>query len=109
MEMSELPKDCETYITNILGRKMSEVIAHRIVNADEVRYAVLMGDEKTRAHMFTVVFVAQYTARRPLYNYEEPFEANAALTGWECIWDGEPWNFTVERFRNAPASFFEGC
>lgn len=107
--MSKLPKDCETYITDMLGRKISEVIAHRIVNGDEPRYAVLIGDGGKPLHMFTVVFVAQYTARRPLGDYEEAFDANAALTGWECIWDSEPWDFTVAKFRNAPASFFEGC
>jgi hypothetical protein len=100
----ELPQSVSDYIVNDLGRKLQEVIAHRHVNGEEPKYAVLMRDNA--GYMWTVVFYGKYVARRPLGPYEEAYDANAQLIGWECLYDSGEWNDSVERFKNAPASFF---
>jgi len=104
--MSELPKDCAAYITDELGWTLDDVVAHRIVHGEEPKYVVLMRDD--RGGHFTVGFVGRYSARRPLGDYEEAHPANARRDGWDCLWDAGEWEHPVGRFRNAPASIFEG-
>lgn len=101
--MKDLPKDCSEYITNELGRDLEEVAHHRLVRGEnELYYAVLMGKP---SYFFTVIFVGKYSVRRPLGDYEEAYEGNARLDGWECLSDGDPWEHSVGKFKNAAASF----
>lgn len=99
----DLPKSVASYIVNDLGRSLNEVLAHRIVNGEEPKYAVLMGNPHS---MFVVVFVGQYKARRPLGPWEEATRGNAQLVSWSCLYDAEEWTYTVERFKNAPYDYF---
>ena len=99
----DLPDSVAAYIQNDLGRSLDEVVAHRIVNGEEPKYAVLMGKPN---NMFIVVFVGSYKARRPLGPNEEATRGNAQLVSWNCLYDAEDWEHSVERFKNAPYSFF---
>lgn len=99
----ELPKDCAAYITDDLGLNLDDVVAHRLVRGEEPKYAVLMKD--TVDH-FLVVFVGRYSAIRSLGDYEEAYAGNAKLDGWECLYDSEPWEHPVGKFKNADRSFF---
>lgn len=101
--MANLPQDCANYITQELGRKLNEIVAHRYVGGEEPKYAVLM---KEGAGYSTVIFVGRYSARRPLGDYEEAYVGNALQHGWECLSDGDEWEHTVGKFKNANASFF---
>jgi hypothetical protein len=97
---AELPESVRDYIVNDLDRKLTEVIAHRNVKGEEPLYAVLM--KNNDGSMFTVIFLGSYKARRPLGDYEEATPGNAELVRWNCTSDAEPWEHSIERFKNAP-------
>lgn len=96
--MSELPKSVATYITDELGHPLTRVAAHRHVNGDEPKYAVLMRDED---RYWLVVFVGRYEPIRQLGDYEEAYDANARLASWECLYDSEDWDGTLGQFKSA--------
>lgn len=100
---NEIPESVKTYITEEMGLSLDKVIAHRVVNGSNPLYAVLMAD---KPEPFTIVFIAKYEARRPLGDYEEAFDGNAKLVGWECVSDGDPWEHSIARFKNAPYNMF---
>lgn len=100
----ELPKSVANYITGDLGLSVDQVVAHRIVNGRETLYAVLI--ENKPGLYSTVVFVGEYVARFPLGPYEEATTGNALLTRWSCLYDAGEWEHSVERFKNAPYSYF---
>ncbi len=103
MAKTVLPTDVANYIVNELGRKLSEVIDHRMVNGEEPKYAVLMGKP---TDMFVVVFVGKYEASGRLGDYEEATIHGATRTGWDCLYDSEQWEHTAARFKNAPYDHF---
>jgi hypothetical protein len=104
MTKNELPQSVSDYITQELDRKLSEIVAHRIINGEEPMYAVLM--KNTDDSLFTVMFHGSYKARQPLGDYEEATPGNAVLVRWECFSDADEWEHSVAKFKNAPASFF---
>ena len=104
MAKNELPQSVADYITNDLGRKLSEIVAHRHVNGEEPKYAVLMKEDS--GYLFTVIFVGEYKARFPLGDYTEATRSNAVLVKWDCLSDADEWEHSVAKFKNAPADFF---
>ena len=101
--MAELPTSVAAYIRDDLGRDLSEVAAHRNVNGEEPKYAVLMGRPE---NYWLVVFVGNYSPRHRLGPYEEPTRENAQLDSWECLYDGEDWEGTVGQFKSAKYDAF---
>lgn len=100
MSKKPLPASVEEYLVKTLGRPVEDVVAHRIVNGEETKYAVLLKD------MGLVCFVGNYSARRPLGPYEEAHSGNAVRDSWDCLYDGETWEHSVPRFKNAPYDLF---
>lgn len=99
--MADLPADCQKYITEDLGLSLGDVLAHRrAVNrgTGELYYCVLMRG------MFTVIFTGRYQSRS-LGPYEEAYTDGAALVGWECLSDADPWEHSVGKFKTATAEF----
>ena len=105
MAKNVIPKSVSDYIKDELGRKLSEVVAHRNVSGAEPKYAVLMRNND--GTMFTVVFVGSYTAIRPLGDYEEAHPGNAQLKQWECISDGDEWEHSVGLFKTCNSDYFQ--
>jgi hypothetical protein len=108
-KVRELPESVATYITKDLGWGLDKVVEHRMVYGDETLYVVLMeNNSKKNTQRWVVAFVGNYVARRPLGPYEEAYEGNAMRVSWNCLYDAEPWEHSVERFRNAPYKLFNG-
>jgi hypothetical protein len=103
MAKNELPPSVSKYITDELGRKLDEVVAHRVVNGTEPKYAVLMKDGE---YFFTVIFVGIYETKRELGPNEEAYAGNVTRTGWDCVSDGDEWEHGVAKFKNASYEMF---
>lgn len=97
-----LPASVSKYILDIRGT-LDDIIAHRIVNGEETKYAVLM---RHGTEMWTIVFVGLYRARRPLGDYEEATRSNAVLVEWDCLYDAGEWEHSEGKFRSAPYACF---